>query len=406
MGVGHGLIFGVAFVICASLSICKHGQKDSEEACHDADVLIFGAGMAGIAAGYTLSNGTSNFIILEAGDQIGGRVKSKVLQKSGARIELGANWIQGIDPHQPEKHPLYSIAQECGGVEGFFMGTELNTSYHFYNSSGAEITTSKELQQRIRDWYAVEEKITKESLQRVKAGFPDISVQRALEDNGWIPQSPIDKVIEWVGFDYELENTPEDTSLQMNFPDPTYSDFGDPSRTVDFFVSDQKVGFVRVVQCVADRYLTSGDSRLHLESVVKEVEWSDQCVCATTAESGTLKRYCAPYAIATFSVGVLKAKTVKFTPELPQKKQNAINLLHDGLFLKIYLEFDEIFWPTDKKYIVHSDLEGVHFCLFQSLSQDLPGRPNILLATVTGRWATAVYNQTAETTQLQIMQVL
>ena len=394
----------LAFVSCISLSNSKQRQKNS----HDADVLILGAGMAGIAAGYTLSNknGTSNFIILEAGDQIGGRVKSKVLQKSGARIELGANWIHGIDPHQPEKHPLYSIAQECGGVEGFFMRTELNTSYHFYNSSGAEITASKQLQQRIKDWYAVEDKITEEAIQRTKEGLSDVSVRRALEDNGWIHQSPVDDAIEWLGIDFDFAYTPENTSLQINYPDPTYSDFGDPSQTVDFFVTDQKVGFVGVVQCVADRYLTSGDSRLHLESVVKEIEWSDQCVCATTAESGTLKRYCAPYAIATFSVGVLKAKTVKFTPELPQAKQNAIDSLYDGLYLKIFLEFEETFWPTDNNYILHADLERGHFCHFQSLSQDLPGQPNILLATVTGRWATAVYNQTAETTQLQIMQVL
>lgn len=392
-----------------SLSISEQRQEDSQETIYDADVLILGAGMAGIAAGYTMSNkqnGTSNFIILEAGDQIGGRVRSKVLQKSGARIELGANWIHGIDPHQPEKHPLYSIAQECGGVRGFYMGTELNASHHFYNSSGAEITSSRELQQRIRDWYTVEEKMVDEAVQRTKAGLPDISTRRALQDNGWIPQSPVDSVIEWLGIDFDFAYTPENTSLQINYPDPTYSDFGDPARTVDFFVTDQKSGYAGVVQCLADRYMTKGDSRLHLQSVVKELEWSDQCVCATTAESGTLKRYCAKYAIITFSVGVLKSKTVKFTPELPQAKQNAFEYLYDGLYLKIFLEFEEIFWPTDANYILHADKERGHFCHFQSLPEDFPGQPSILLATVTGRWAAAVYNQTSNTTQSQIMQIL
>ena len=392
-----------------SLSFSKQSQKESQGICHDADVLILGAGMAGIAAGYTLQStltGTSNFIILEAGDQIGGRVKNKVLQKSGARIELGANWIQGIDPQQPEKHPLYTIARGCGGVEGFYMGTEMNASHHFYNSSGVEITRSRELQQRIKEWYAVEEKITDEAIQRTKAGLPDISMRRALEDNGWIPQSPVDSVIEWLGIDFEFAYTPDNSSLQINYPDITYSSFGDPSRTVDYYVTDQKVGYVGVVQCLADRYMTSGDSRLHLQSIVKEIEWSDQCVCATTAESGSLKRYCAPHAIVTFSVGVLKSKTVKFTPELPQGKQNAFSFLYDALYLKIYLEFEETFWPTDANYILHADQERGHFCHFQSLPQHFPGKPSILLATVTGRWATAVYNQTPSVTQSQIMQVL
>ena len=387
---------------------CKRWKRNVDETCHDADVLIFGAGMAGITAGYTLGNndnGTNNFIILEAGEEIGGRVKSKVLEKSGARIELGANWMHGIDPLQPEKHPLYSIAQECGGVQGFFMHTEFNTSFHFYNSSGAEITTSSELQLRIKDWYAVEEKLASESLRRTKLGLPDISVRKALEENNWIPQSPVDSVIEWMGIDFDYSYTPENTSLMENFPEPTYRDFGDPSRVMDFFVTDQKVGYAGVVQCVADRYLTSNDSRLHLQSVVKEIVWNDTCVCATTTEAGTLRRYCAPYAIATFSIGVLRAKTVKFTPDLPQEKQNAINNLYDALYLKIFLEFEETFWQTDVNYIFHADPDRGHFFHFQSLSQDLPGS-NILMATVTGRWATAVYNQTTDATKSQIMQVL
>ena len=392
-----------------SLSSSQQRQEDSQKICHDADVLILGAGMAGIAAGYTLSNeqnGTSNFIILEAGDRIGGRVKSQILQNSGARVELGANWIQGIDPQQPEKHPLYRIARGCGGLQGFYMGRELNTSYHFYNSSGAEITNSKELKQRFKDWYTAEEEISDESTRRTKAGLDDISVRRALEDNGWIPKSPIDSVIEWAGIDFNLGYTPENSSLLLDYPDPAYTDFGDPSRTADYFVTDQKVGFVGVVQCLADRYLTSGDSRLHLQSVVKEIEWSDQCVCATTAESESLRRYCAPYAIVTFSVGVLKSKIVKFTPELPQIKQNAFDHAYDALFLKIFLEFDETFWPIDANYILHADEERGHFCIFQSLPQHFPGQPSILLATVTGRWAAAVYDQTSNATQSQIMQVL
>lgn len=164
----NALAIILTFLSCTCFSISKQIQDThSQKNCHDADVLILGAGMAGIAAGYTLSNkqnGTRNFIILEAGDQIGGRVKSQVLQKSGARIELGANWIHGIDPHQPEKHPLYNIAQECGGVRGFYMGTELNVSHHFYDSNGVEITSSWELQQRIKDWYSVEEKMTDEAI--------------------------------------------------------------------------------------------------------------------------------------------------------------------------------------------------------------------------------------------------
>ena len=63
----------------------------------ETEVLVLGAGIAGTSAAKTLSDGgIKNFLILEAEDRIGGRVKNTVLQ-SGVRVELGANWIQGID---------------------------------------------------------------------------------------------------------------------------------------------------------------------------------------------------------------------------------------------------------------------------------------------------------------------
>ena len=390
-------------------SKCRQWPTNDNGACHDADVLILGAGMAGITAGYTLGNsdnGTTNFIILEAGEEMGGRVKSKVLEKSGTRIELGANWIHGIDPLQPEKHPLYKLAQECGGMQGFYMKKELNTTFRFYDSNGTDITTRKELRQRIKEWFEVEDKIADESVRRGKAGLPDISVRTALEENGWKPLTPVDNAIEWFGIDFDFAYTPENTSLLLNLPDPTYYSFGDPSRTIDFFITDQKTGYAGVVQCMANRYLTKNDSRLHLQSVVQEITWSDSCVCAQTLESGAFRQYCAPYAISTFSVGVLKANIVKFTPELPKEKLEAISHLYDGLYLKIFLEFEKTFWPIDVNYILHADPDRGHFFHFQSLSQDFDGHQNIIMATVTGRWAKTVYNQTSDETKSQIMQVL
>jgi len=79
-------------LLVVSLSPIMH----SEEVTLDAEVLILGAGMSGITTAHTLSqNNITNFIILEAEGRIGGRVKSEVLEHTGVRIELGANWIRG-----------------------------------------------------------------------------------------------------------------------------------------------------------------------------------------------------------------------------------------------------------------------------------------------------------------------
>ena len=60
------------------------------------DVLILGAGTAGVSAAVKLTElGVTNFLILEAGDDIGGRVKAATL--GSYVMELGNNRIQAED---------------------------------------------------------------------------------------------------------------------------------------------------------------------------------------------------------------------------------------------------------------------------------------------------------------------
>ena len=105
----------VTAVSAVSLSICllcfflPAHASDSESTfsantCErqDAKVLILGAGMAGIAAAYSLQqNGTSDFIILEAQDRVGGRMRTDSF--AGLHVNAGAAWMQGLDPKHPER---------------------------------------------------------------------------------------------------------------------------------------------------------------------------------------------------------------------------------------------------------------------------------------------------------------
>ncbi len=54
-------------------------------------VLILGGGVAGVIAARTLhERGIDNFVIVEARNELGGRMKSQTF--AGYTIELGANW--------------------------------------------------------------------------------------------------------------------------------------------------------------------------------------------------------------------------------------------------------------------------------------------------------------------------
>lgn len=58
----------------------------------DCDVIIVGAGASGIYAASTLKKAGLSSIILEAGDNLGGRLKSKEISKN-TNIELGGQWL-------------------------------------------------------------------------------------------------------------------------------------------------------------------------------------------------------------------------------------------------------------------------------------------------------------------------
>ena len=81
------------------------------------DVLILGAGVSGlVAASYLQNNGIDNFLILEAQDYIGGRMKN--LSFGGATFGEGANWVHYIE--DGEDNPILGIAKKLNlsmGIE-------------------------------------------------------------------------------------------------------------------------------------------------------------------------------------------------------------------------------------------------------------------------------------------------
>lgn len=374
----------------------------------NSEVLILGAGIAGISAAKTLSdNNITDFIILEAEKRIGGRLKSLVLQTNNTRIELGANWIQGIDPKQPEKHPLWKIVKKCGGLSGNFVKDFNNGTMHVFDKNGVNISNSTAFKERFSQWNKIlDPGLSQYSIKRQNAGLPDITIRDALSETGWIPTTPIDNLIEWYGFDldeYAIE--PQNTGLYMNIPDDSYDDFGNPDRSENYFVTDQEEGFEKVVRCLSDDFLYKEDKRLILSSVVLEVDWSDrEYVCVTVRVKETVREYCASYAILTFSLGVLQSDAVKFIPPLPTAKRNAINMCDFVLYLKIFLEFEEVFWREDSivDNFLHVDSVRGQYVQFQPIRKSLP----ILFTTVTGEIAEMVYRQSVNETTNQIMKVL
>ena len=64
------------------------------------DVIVIGAGIAGLSAAVQLSKTDLEFVILEARERIGGRIYPIQL-KDGRRFHLGANWIHASHDENP-----------------------------------------------------------------------------------------------------------------------------------------------------------------------------------------------------------------------------------------------------------------------------------------------------------------
>lgn len=71
------------------------------------EVIVVGAGFAGLAAAREFARRGRRVLVLEARDRLGGRAHTAAL--AGAPVDMGAAWIHGIDGN-----PLAALARESG----------------------------------------------------------------------------------------------------------------------------------------------------------------------------------------------------------------------------------------------------------------------------------------------------
>ena len=73
----------------------------------DVDIVVIGAGAAGLAAGAALHRADASFVVIEARDRLGGR--GWTLQAGGHAIDMGCGWL-----HSAEDNPFADVAARAG----------------------------------------------------------------------------------------------------------------------------------------------------------------------------------------------------------------------------------------------------------------------------------------------------
>lgn len=338
-----------------------------------AEVLVLGAGMAGLSAARELTRRGYSVIVLEARDRIGGRTWTDT--SLGLPLDLGASWIHGTNGN-----PLSKLADEAGAKR---VRTDYDNITR-YASDGRELSAREDaeideiletLEERIAEW--------QESFDN------DTSLQAALEaylraEN--LPAATLRKAWYAVNTAIEHEYAADVADLSLYWFDSA-DDYG--GGDVIF-----PGGYGQLVSHLADGL------DIRLGHIVRSVEAGPSGVRVQTDRGG----FEADKAVVALPLGVLKGQDISFNPPLPAEKRRAMARMGFGVLNKVYLQFERVFWERDAHLLGYVSERKGEWCEWLNLVP-LVGAP-VLLVFNAGRFGLEIESWTDEQVLAEALAVL
>ena len=354
------LIFGILFSTTFSSSFA-----DTQE---QYDVIVVGAGIAGLAAADSLVNDATkkyNVLVLEASSREGGRVWTD--NSLGTKLDLGASWIHGID-----NNPIWEIAQN-NNLEWKKTSEESTAVYDITTSPPTKIDDDSYM------WALFDDKESPEN------DDDFMSYLKRYDKNGATLQDVIDDFIK----QYNLDETQQKA---LNYT--VYSEIEiDYATDASELPVSYKTGYRIDGQEDNDVILPGGykqiidilkkDLNIKTNTRVTEINYEGETAISVISSEGEIFK--ANRVIVAVPLGVLKKGEITFVPDLSQEKQTAIQHLEMGVMDKVYYIFDEQkepFWDKDVDWIYPISKSRNHFSLFFNFYKST-GQP-ILLGFITG----------------------
>ena len=336
-----------------------------------ADVLVIGAGMAGLAAASRLRKEGAQVIVLEARERAGGRVWTN--RSLGIPFDLGASWIHGR-----RRNPLTDLASD---LRVKTVATDYG-SVRLFDHDGS-IVPAREVEEMLMAWQELKGEI---SSQAEQLGH-DISVGAAVK-RGLAGEELTDReqrLATWV-LATEVTAAGEDLERLSLSGDGTRG-FGGGDLIIP-------AGYDQLVRAVGK------DVDVRFKHVVKRIAHRGDGVTVAT-DAGTFE---AGRAIVTVPLGVLKRGAIAFVPGLDAAKLGAVRKLGMGTLDKVAMVFEETFWPTDRDFLGYASKIPGHYPVFLNAAR-FAKRP-ALMAFVGGTQARSVEKKTDATIEAEVMTVL
>ena len=295
------------------------------------DVIIVGAGMAGLAAAVELKRNNVSFRILEAGDGVGGRARTRIL-RSGVVADLGAHWLHGDGNPLTQELPRYGVTalRDQGDAVWLYRGGEARQE---------DIET------------LMEDAIRGDLADAVRSG------------------EHADVALPELGVDDEARDMLATFGLLWNDVQPPLY----PSAR-EFLTDENTPGGVHVEggMCTLTSAMVAeaGADRVHLRTSVCRISETPDGVSIQSMDGSV---WTARRVIFTASLGVLQGRLVTFAPDLSPAFHEQIAGLVMGHVNKIIVEVDPAFLagndvPVDMALEL-LDGEAPHFCHVHSAGQ-------------------------------------
>lgn len=267
------------------------------------DVVVIGAGSAGIGAARRLIAEGRSVVVIEAANRIGGRAFTDT-DTFGVPYDQGCAWLQG-----PKSIPHLDVIDRMG-----FTKINHNLADEAFYVDGRPATfDEKSAYERAQS-----------ALYNDMWGKGDVAAADVVRDRPFMPAA-----LTWTTMGHAVDMDALSTADVK-----AYAEY-----EVNYLI---KEGLGRIVQELGR------DIPVKLNCAATAIDWSGEGVTVETTD-GTIS---AAACIVTVSTGVLASGVIQFTPTLPVEKQEAITDVPMGLFTKIALQFDgERFGLTDNNWL-------------------------------------------------------
>jgi len=278
------------------------------------DVIIIGAGSAGLSAAKELTKQGISFVVVEASHRIGGRAYSEEIAPD-VWFDLGcAYMVAGPDAKNQidESNPFIDFAKNQGAV----IEEYLYDAHYIHNGRPLENNEMKAQEEYYKE--------CEEAIRSSVEGGDDCAISEIID----------------------LENpyaTPYIDMMAVTAPKDL-----DEASAADFFNKvEEYVDYTAL--CGYGNLVAQwgGDVKVSLNTKVESVDWSGKDVLVRTVK-GSIRARCL---LSTVSNGVLAAQHIHFEPRLPDWKMDAIQGLPMGAENKIGVHFTkDVFGPGASGY--------------------------------------------------------